>query len=128
MSGQCHTNDHIKDRMRVEDNRDLCNLHKVHPMHDKVGLDELMVQDLNVLWDATISYDTSANDGNKWTWRLLQYLHDVQKCANHSEVYDVGDIAAEDVEGGSNSVPKVDYGHGKCRCITNSMYDNFWSH
>ncbi|KAG1865427.1 hypothetical protein F4604DRAFT_1928573 [Suillus subluteus] len=31
-------------------------------------------------------------------------------CANHSEVYDVGGIAAEDVEGGSNSVPTVDYG------------------
>ncbi|KAG1802557.1 uncharacterized protein BJ212DRAFT_1285682, partial [Suillus subaureus] len=49
-------------------------------------------------------------------------------CSNHSKVYDVGDITAEDVESGSNSVPKVDYGHGKCRCIANSMYDDFWSH
>jgi hypothetical protein len=49
-------------------------------------------------------------------------------CANHSEVYDVGDIAAEDVEGGLNSVPEVVYGRGKCRHITNSMYNDFWSH
>ncbi|KAG1745408.1 uncharacterized protein EDB91DRAFT_1335323 [Suillus paluster] len=49
-------------------------------------------------------------------------------CANHSEVYDVGDIAAEDVEGGSNSVLKVEYGRGKCRRIANSMYDDFWSY
>ncbi|KAG1893989.1 uncharacterized protein F5891DRAFT_962133 [Suillus fuscotomentosus] len=49
-------------------------------------------------------------------------------CANHSEVYDVGDIAAEDVEGGSNSVPEVVYGCGKHRRITNSMYNDFWSH
>jgi hypothetical protein len=49
-------------------------------------------------------------------------------CSNHSEVYDVGDITAEDVESGSNSVPKVDYRHGKHRRIANSMYDDFWSH
>jgi hypothetical protein len=49
-------------------------------------------------------------------------------CANHSKVYDVGDIAAEDVEGGSNSVLEVVYGHGKCRRITNLMYNDFWSH
>ncbi|KAG1901498.1 uncharacterized protein F5891DRAFT_1187355 [Suillus fuscotomentosus] len=46
-------------------------------------------------------------------------------CANHSEVYDLGDIAAEDVEGGLNSVPEVVYGRGKRRHITNSMYDDF---
>ncbi|KAG2124987.1 hypothetical protein BD769DRAFT_1388624 [Suillus cothurnatus] len=49
-------------------------------------------------------------------------------CANHSEVYDVGDIAAEDVEGGLNSVPEVVYGRGKCRHITNLVYNDFWSH
>jgi len=49
-------------------------------------------------------------------------------CSNHSEVYDVGDITAEDVESGSNSVPKVEYRCGKHRRIANSMYDDFWSH
>ncbi|KAG2336075.1 hypothetical protein BDR05DRAFT_1006190 [Suillus weaverae] len=39
-------------------------------------------------------------------------------CANRSEVYD---IAAEDVEGGSNSVQKVEYGRGKRRHIANMI-------